>query len=76
MGHWWREAGVMEFGVQEAFALTKDIPPGDWVAISRRLQKVIAHGPVAEAVFDSAREQGETVPIILRVPKQAMRMFF
>ncbi len=68
--------GVMEFGVQEAFALTKDIPAGDWVAISRRLQKVLAHGPNGQAVFDSAREQGETKPIIIRVPKQAMRMFF
>lgn len=37
----------MEFGGQEAFALTRNIPPGDWVAISRRLRKVLAHGPIA-----------------------------
>ena len=66
----------MEFGVQEAFALTKDIPPGDWVAISRRLQKVLAHGPDGQAVVDSAREQGEKVPLIIRVPKQQTLMCF
>lgn len=66
----------MEFGVQDAFALTKDIPPGDWVAISRRLQKVLAYGADADAVMESAGDQGETVPIIIRVPKQAMRVFF
>jgi hypothetical protein len=66
----------MEFGVQEAFALTKDIPPGDWVAISRRLRKVLAHGPDGQAVVDSAREQGEKVPLIIRVPERQMLMCF
>ncbi len=55
--------------------LIKDLPPGAWVAISIDRHKVVAYGPDAQAVLDEAREEGEKIPLIVRVPEQNVAMF-
>jgi hypothetical protein len=56
--------------------LLKGIPSGAWVAISESKQVVIAYGPDAQEVLRKAKERGEERPLILRVPEQAIAMFF
>jgi hypothetical protein len=55
--------------------LLKGIPSGAWVAISERQQKAIAFGVDAQAVLNEAREKGEELPLMVRVPDQQTAMF-
>jgi hypothetical protein len=55
--------------------LLDGIPPGAWVAISVGQHKVVAFGADAQAVLTEAREKGEQVPLIVRVPEQNVAMF-
>jgi hypothetical protein len=57
------------------YALLEDIPPGEWVAISQRQVRVLAHGLDAQVVVDQASEKGEPHPLIMRVPKLEMPLF-
>jgi len=55
--------------------LLRNLPAGAWVAISERLNKVVAYGAEVRAVLDDARAQGEHDPLIVRVPEQAGMLF-
>jgi hypothetical protein len=55
--------------------LLKGIPPGVWVAISESQNKVLAYGVDIEATHDEARQKGEQLPLMVRVPDQNMAMF-
>lgn len=55
--------------------LLKGIPAGAWVAISESQHKVIAYGIDPQAVLDEAHEQGEKLPLMVRVPEQNLAMF-
>jgi len=55
--------------------LLKGIPLGAWVAISERLNKVVAYGVDPQAVLNEAQKQGEEHPLIMRVPDQNASMF-
>jgi hypothetical protein len=61
--------------VADLAGLLKEIPPGAWVAISEEKHAVVAYGADAQAVFNEAREKGEEMPLIVRVPDQATAMF-
>jgi hypothetical protein len=56
-------------------ALVKGLPPGAWVAISERSNKVLAYSADIQTVIDRAREQGENVPLIVKVPEQTVTLF-
>jgi hypothetical protein len=45
--------------------LLKDIPSGDWVALSEDGKVVIASGPDRRAVLQEAGDRGERNPIVL-----------
>ena len=66
----------MEFPVIDLDALLADIPRGAWVAISEASNRVLAFGPDAQQVVDSARAQGEAVPLLTRVPEVSTMLFF
>jgi hypothetical protein len=55
--------------------LLKGIPAGAWVAISEQQHKVIAFGADPQSVLSEAREKGERLPLIVRVPEQNLAMF-
>jgi len=56
--------------------LLKGLPAGAWVAISESANRVIAYGGELQPVIDRARERGEDSPLIVRVPEQAITLFF
>jgi len=45
--------------------LVKDIPSGDWVALSEDGKTVISSGPYRRAVLQEAGDRGERNPIVL-----------
>ena len=45
--------------------LLRDIPSGDWVALSEDGQAVVASGPDRWAVLQQAQDRGERNPIVL-----------
>jgi hypothetical protein len=47
--------------------LLRDIPSGDWVALSEDGQAVVACGPDRCAVLQQAQDRGESNPIVLWV---------
>jgi hypothetical protein len=51
-------------------ALLKDLPPGAWVAISEEKNAVIAYDAEIRSVVAKAKEHGEDLPLIVRVPSQ------
>jgi len=55
--------------------LLRGIPPGVWVAISERQNKVLSYGTDLEAAHDEAQQKGEQMPLMVRVPEQNMAMF-
>jgi hypothetical protein len=55
-------------------ALLKGIPAGAWVAISEKRNEVIAYAAEIQTVIDKAHEQGETDPLVVRVPEQAISL--
>jgi hypothetical protein len=56
--------------------LLKGIPAGAWVAISELQNKALAFGFDAQAVLNEARQKGERLPLMVRVPEQNLAMFF
>jgi hypothetical protein len=62
--------------VADLTELLKGIPAGAWVAISERQNKTLAYGVDPQAVFNQAIEQGEKLPLMVRVPDQNLAMFF
>lgn len=48
--------------------LLKNIPEGDWVAISTKRDRVVSHGPDMSQVLDEADAAGETDTLLVRVP--------
>jgi hypothetical protein len=65
----------MAAALTDLAALLEGIPAGAWVAISETRNKVLAHGPDAQVVLRQAQEQGEDLPLIVRVPDQNAAMF-
>ena len=61
--------------VADLSELLKGIPAGAWVAISERQNKTLAYGVDAQAVLNQAIEQGEKLPLMVRVPDQNLTMF-
>lgn len=61
--------------VADLSELLKGIPAGAWVAISERQNKALAYGVDAQVVFNQAIEQGEKLPLMVRVPDQNLAMF-
>jgi hypothetical protein len=47
--------------------LLRDIPSGDWVALSEDGQAVVACGPDRCAVLQEAQDRGERNPLVLWV---------
>lgn len=56
-------------------ALLQGLPPGAWVAISERTQRVIAYAAELSDALESARQQGESDPLVVRVPERAAILF-
>ena len=61
--------------VADLSKLLEGIPSGVWVAISESQNKVLAYGADIEAAHDEARQKGEQLPLMVRVPDQNMAMF-
>jgi hypothetical protein len=51
--------------------LLKDLPRGEWAAISRRESKVVAHGTDLRDVLRQAAEHGEPNPLVVKVPESS-----
>lgn len=66
---------VMATTIADLSDLLKDIPAGAWVAISERQHKTIAFGVDARAVLNEAKEKGEQLPLMVRVPDRNTAMF-
>jgi hypothetical protein len=45
------------------------LPAGAWVAISEKQHLAIAYGTDARSVLNEAREKGEPIPLMVRVPE-------
>jgi|HubBroStandDraft_1064217.scaffolds.fasta_scaffold79855_2 hypothetical protein len=56
-------------------SLLKDLPAGAWVAISEKTMSVIAYSAEIQTVVERSRQQGETDPLIVRVPELAGTLF-
>ena len=49
-------------------ALFSGIRPGQWVAISRNQERVLATGRTLKAALRKAKDEGENKPFIIRIP--------
>ncbi len=56
--------------------ILKGMPAGAWVAVSEGKQKVVAYGSDVQAVLSEARDKGEELPLILKVPERQEILFF
>lgn len=56
--------------------IVKDVPPGAWAAISEREERVIVYGRDLQTVLKEARERGEPVPLMVKVPERPEILFF
>jgi hypothetical protein len=65
----------MALEITELPQLLKDIPKGAWVAISLEQHKVLAYGDDTAEIVESAKAQGENLPLIVRVPEQNISLF-
>lgn len=61
----------MASSIENLPELLRDIPAGDWVAISEQNQQVLAYDPDAQVVLNEARTQGVEQPLIIRKPDTA-----
>jgi len=66
----------MAMDITEIYQLMDGLPPGAWVAISTEKRRVLAYGPDALQVFAEAKQQGEKVPFVGRVPEPNVHMFY
>jgi Family of unknown function (DUF5678) len=55
--------------------LPNDIPAGAWVAISEKQRKTVAYGADPQSVLKKSREQGEQLPLMIRVPEKNAATF-
>ncbi|HZB87647.1 MAG TPA: hypothetical protein VE291_03220 [Terracidiphilus sp.] len=55
--------------------LLRDVPPGAWVAISEKENRVLTFGVDPQAVLNEAQRQGEKQPLIMRAPDDSSAMF-
>jgi hypothetical protein len=62
---------VRDFG-----KLLEGIPPGAWVAISHKEDRVLAYAAEMRDVIRIAQEKGEDNPIITRVPQSPAAFAF
>jgi hypothetical protein len=69
------EQDQMATTVTEVSELLKEAPAGAWVAISESRNAVIAFGADPQSVLNEAREKGEELPLITRVPDQDLALF-
>jgi hypothetical protein len=46
----------------------KDVPQGEWVALSKNQTEIVASGKTLEAALAAAREKGEPMPFVMKVP--------
>jgi hypothetical protein len=44
------------------------VPKGDWVVLANDQERMIAHGPDLDALVQIAKESGENLPFITKVP--------
>lgn len=44
------------------------IPKGDWVVLSNNQERLLGHGPELEILIQQAKESGEPLPFVTRVP--------
>lgn len=56
-------------------ALLKDLPAGAWVAISESRKMVVAFAADLQTALETARQNGEQNPLVLRVPEQTGMLF-
>jgi len=60
----------------EIYDLMNGLPAGAWVAISTEQRRVLSYGEDAQQVFAEAKQQGERVPFIGRVPEPDLLMCY
>ena len=65
----------MAAGALQVSEMLKGLPVGVWVAISEQRQEVIAYAADLAAVLESATQNGEKEPLIVRVPESAGMLF-
>jgi hypothetical protein len=56
-------------------AIIKGVPRGSWVALSNDEKQLIAYGPDMDRVINQAHDEGESDPIIMRVPESNASLF-
>jgi hypothetical protein len=66
----------MRMEIGEIYQLMEGLPPGAWVAVSTDQRRILSYGDDAQKVFAEAKELGERVPFIGRVPDPNALMFF
>ena len=49
--------------------LLRDVPPGAWVAISQDHSRVVAYGIDLRDVIESAKQNGEYQPLLIKSPE-------
>lgn len=58
----------MEFTLADHFKLLEEFPPGTWLTISTRENRVLSTDEDPVKAMEEARAQGEDCPLIMRVP--------
>lgn len=53
----------------ERIEALKNAPPDSWVAFSADEERLVATGISYEEVVSKAEQQGETEPVVVKVPK-------
>ena len=61
---------VIDEPIETVNRLTKDVPPGEWVVIAPKRERLIAHGDCVADLVKQAREAGETDLYVGRVPSE------
>ncbi len=46
----------------------KDAPAGDWIALSRGQERIVATAKSLDEAIKAAKEQGEENPVVMKVP--------
>ena len=60
----------------DVLALLKDVPSGDWAAVSERQHRVLACGPdILQVLEDGRSKAGDEEPIILRSPGPSLPLY-
>ncbi len=49
-------------------AVTKDAPPGAWVALSKDKTRIVGTGDTMRAAAEAAQLHGESEPVLIRMP--------